>query len=1131
MVILIDQFEEVFTLVQDEAARVQFLKLLHTAVCEPRSRVRVVMTLRADFYDRPLQYPDFGELVRSRMETVLPLSADGLERAIARPAEQVGVTFEPGLVASIVAEVNYQAGALPLLQYALTELFERREGRTLTQAAYAEIGGAGGALAKRAEEVYQEFADEGKEAIRQMFLRLVTLGEGVSDTRRRIGRSELLDLTSETEVMDEVIDTFAAYRLLSLDNDPGTRSPTVEVAHEAILKEWERLRNWLNESRAEIRLQRQLAHAVGEWHTAQKDSSFLLRGSRLEQFETWAKGTELALTPGEHQYLAASLGERERENKAEQARQAHETRLERRSITFLRALVIVLLLATLGAFGLTSAAVSNANEAQRSADQFRSLALAADSQLALNEGKNGDLALILGMEAVNTDNPPPRAQLALSEAAYAPGTRWVFDGANGTINALAVSPDGRYGAIGLGRALFDSALEDVSAAYDNTIRLIDMETGQQIRVFTGHRDTVFTLSFSPDGRYLVSGSFDAYSGSPETSIILWDVATGEAIGHYRWEGLIVGVAFTPDGRHFISYAGANEGPNAFTIMQDSIILWDVETGQQVRTLAQDVGQVLGVDISPDGRYVGILLAQPIGDLFQSRILILDSVSGQQVREFIADGSPNTIALTGLTMSAVNHAVCLINPSGVFAWDVETGERIGAFDLGFALTGFGNVSWWSMGPDGRSLVTSTENGEIQIRNLATWAEISRFRAHTGSVTRVMFTPDGRGLLSAADDGVRLWSLESGAFVRAYMPPPLKEETLLVPNVRNVAFLPDGHSFLSFTRNGTLLLRDVESGRVIQNMQRPVVKQNQTWGMDVTPDGRTALVGAYGGKAVLYNLASGEVIRTFAHWHTPPEHDNPMVAVDISPDGRTALTGTQADVDGMVLWDLNTGAELHRFQTSSVIDGALTNNLLSLSYSPDGHNALAGRVDGTMILYDLQTYTEIRRYGEGHDQTVLFDVEFSPDGQLILSAGGDSTLILWDTQTGALLHRLIGHNGEVRGADFSPDGKLIASVSLDGTIIVWNVESGEPMRRFLWEDSNGMFGMFSVAFSPDGQYVLAGGVGQTSLWRIDATLDDLIVWTSANRYVPEPTCVQRELYGLEPLCDADGNLLEVTPVAST
>jgi serine/threonine protein kinase len=188
LVVIIDQFEEVFTLVENEEQRAYFLDLLYTAASDPRSRVRVIVTLRADFYDRPLYYADFGQLLRENMETIMPLSAEELERAITRPAADQGVAFEPGLAPTIIDDVSYQPGALPLLQYALTELFERRDGRVLTRQAYQEVGGTVGALAKRADEIYTELDESGQLTVRRMFLRLVTLGEGTEDTRRRADR-------------------------------------------------------------------------------------------------------------------------------------------------------------------------------------------------------------------------------------------------------------------------------------------------------------------------------------------------------------------------------------------------------------------------------------------------------------------------------------------------------------------------------------------------------------------------------------------------------------------------------------------------------------------------------------------------------------------------------------------------------------------------------------------------------------------------------------------------------------------------------------------------------------------------------------------------------------------------------
>jgi hypothetical protein len=300
LLLVIDQFEELFVLVQDEELRSHFLDSLLNAVTDPEGRVRVVVTLRADFYDRPLMYPDFGRLVEEHTAVVLPLSTEEIQQAIQGPADRVGAVLEKGLVPTITADVVDQPGTLPLLQYALTELFERREGRMMTNQAYQAIGGVLGALGRRAEEVYTALEAGDKEVARQLFLRLVTLGEGAEDTRRRVLRADLESLFGDHgSTADQVIDAFGAAHLLSFDRDPTTRGPTVEVAHEALLREWRRLREWLDESRADIRMQIVLSNATSEWLQGNRDPSFLLRGSRLSQFEDWAKTTTLALTTDE----------------------------------------------------------------------------------------------------------------------------------------------------------------------------------------------------------------------------------------------------------------------------------------------------------------------------------------------------------------------------------------------------------------------------------------------------------------------------------------------------------------------------------------------------------------------------------------------------------------------------------------------------------------------------------------------------------------------------------------------------------------------------------------------------------------------------------------------------------------
>ncbi|MEA2058524.1 MAG: protein kinase, partial [Actinomycetota bacterium] len=320
LLLVIDQFEEVFTLVREESTRVAFLDTLAAAVKDPETPFRLVLTLRADFYDRPLQYDETAALLHQCMVTVMPLSGNDLERAIVMPIARVGGALDPGLAGRIAADVADQPGALPLLQYAMTDLFERREGNLLTAEAYDTGGGVKGALGTRAEDIYGGLLPVEQAAARQVFLRLVTLGEGTEDTRRRVRRSELMSLEGLSGPALAVIETYGHHRLLSFDRNPVTRAPTVEVAHEALLREWSRLRSWIDDQRSDVRLHLQLADGTAEWIEADRDPEFLLTGGRLEHIDGWATSTDFASSEAERAFLEASIAQRDREVVAEEVR-------------------------------------------------------------------------------------------------------------------------------------------------------------------------------------------------------------------------------------------------------------------------------------------------------------------------------------------------------------------------------------------------------------------------------------------------------------------------------------------------------------------------------------------------------------------------------------------------------------------------------------------------------------------------------------------------------------------------------------------------------------------------------------------------------------------------------------------
>jgi hypothetical protein len=309
----VDQFEELFTQTTSEDERRHFLDLLVTAITEPRGPVIVLLTLRADFYDRPLAYPVLGQLIPSHQMVMLPMNIHEQREVIEKPAALPGVrlTFEGDLVGDLLFEVQGQVGALPLLQFTLDQLFQRRSGRQLTLSAYRELGGVKGALTSQAEETYSALpSDEHCKLARALFVRLIDPGASEQDTtRRRAALSEFtLAEVSQTLLLQQVIDAFITARLLTTNEIAGTT--TIEVSHEALIREWPRLAGWLREAREDIRLQQAISEDTAEWEQHGKTRDRLYRGSQLTEAEKWVKRN----TPSRNElvFLRASFTSRMR---------------------------------------------------------------------------------------------------------------------------------------------------------------------------------------------------------------------------------------------------------------------------------------------------------------------------------------------------------------------------------------------------------------------------------------------------------------------------------------------------------------------------------------------------------------------------------------------------------------------------------------------------------------------------------------------------------------------------------------------------------------------------------------------------------------------------------------------------
>ncbi|HEX5614739.1 MAG TPA: BTAD domain-containing putative transcriptional regulator, partial [Acidimicrobiia bacterium] len=329
LLLVIDQFEELFTLTEPAESE-QFVAALVAAAHDPGHRISVLVTMRADFYDRPLASPALGPLFAENVINVVPLGPEELEAAAMLPARQLDVVVDGSLVGRLIADVTGQPNALPLFQYALTELFDERAGSVLDLATYERIGGVRRAVARRAETLYNQLAPSEQNAVRQLFLRIATVS-GAAVGRRRVPASELTALDVDVVALQAAIDSFARYRLLALDRDPTTGSPTVEVAHEALLAEWHRLRDWIDDSRDDLATHARFAVAVHEWEASGRAPGYLLTGSRLDDYERWAATSQLKLTETERCFIDEAIAARDAESAEDREREAAAARLRRRS--------------------------------------------------------------------------------------------------------------------------------------------------------------------------------------------------------------------------------------------------------------------------------------------------------------------------------------------------------------------------------------------------------------------------------------------------------------------------------------------------------------------------------------------------------------------------------------------------------------------------------------------------------------------------------------------------------------------------------------------------------------------------------------------------------------------------------
>jgi WD40 repeat protein/DNA-binding XRE family transcriptional regulator len=1018
LLLVVDQFEELFTLVPEERVRADFIDSLFSAVTDPRSRLRVVVTLRADFYDRPLLYLPSTQLLSARSELVGPLSSDEMYRAIASPAQRVGLELESGLVSSIMQDIAEQPGSLPLLQYALTELYERREGHSLTLKGYRESGGVFGSLARRAEGLYMALAENEQAEARQLFLRLVTPGEGVEDTRRRVLRSELASVARDEAALERVLDLFGRYRMLTFDRDALVREPTVEVAHEALLRTWGRLREWLDESREKLLMQRRLMASAAEWRSAGSDNSFLAAGTRLAQFAGLAAEAEmgardaLALAADEQAYLARSLEEEQQQQVLEQDRQRRELSLQKRAANRLRYLVVGLAAFLLVAVALAGWALDRSQAAQAGEQVANTNLARADALRLASEATNlllarGDTNLI-GLLSLHSlrNQYTPQGDAALSGVALLGAPPRDLTGHTNSVQAAAFSPDGKYVA---------------TSSDDNTARLWEAATGKPLLVFSGHTDGVQGITFSVDGKHIFTTSRDRTARE-------WDVSTGRQVrlfgGH---TDNATNLAVSPDGKYLVT-----------TSDDGTARLWDLATGLTIRTFTGSNGSLSGVAISPDGKY---LLAGGADNAPQ----MWELASGTLVRTFVG----HTNYVTELAFSPDGkRMVSGSEDHSVRIWDVGTGAQLSIYSGHKDI-----VRDVTFSPDGKYVLSGSNDGTAQLWDATSLQILQTYRGRAGGIIGVAFSRDGASIATVGTDNVAwLWTVpqtpgevqftgHADAVMYASFSPDGKmvvtagadktarlwdavagKELRQFPGhtgaVNSAVFSPDGKTILTASADGTARTWDAATGeeRLRFSGHRDSV------GMAVfSPDGKYVVTTSHDGTARTWDAITAREIVTFTN------HGARFLGkVAFSPDGR--VVATSGDDKTIRIWDPMTGKE------QTVL--TYSDRPLGVAFSADGKYLLSGNADGIARLWDVATGKEIRRF-TGHTAFVN-GVAFSPDGKYALTTSNDHTARLWDVGTGAEVRRFTGHGDQVRMGTFSPDGKYIITASNDNTARLWHTD---------------------------------------------------------------------------------------------